>query len=49
MYAGRTYGTEVRKSINDLEIKLITFINPEDLTTDQQLLVMHVEIYKQKI
>ena len=36
-YAGRTYGTEVRKPINDLESKVSTFIKLEDLNTYQQI------------
>ena len=48
-YVGKTYVTESIKSINDLEGKVSAFINPEDLTTDQQLLLMHIEICKLKI
>ena len=36
-YAGKTYGTEVTKLINDLDRKASAFIKPEDLTMDQHL------------
>ena len=36
-YAGRTYGTEVRKSSNELESKVSMFIKPEDLTVQEDL------------
>ena len=48
-YAGRTYRIEVRKSINELYIKVSVFIKPEDLTMDQQLSLMNIESYKLKI
>ena len=42
-YEGKTYGIEVRKVINDIYIKLSAFFNPEDLTMDEQILLMHVK------
>ena len=44
-----TYGTEVKKEINDLEIKMGAFINTEDLTTDKYMSLMHIERCKVKI
>ena len=48
-YAGKTYETEVRKPINELEIKVSAFIKPEDLTTDKKLSLMHTESYTLEI
>ena len=48
-YVGRTYRKDVRKSINELEIKVRAFINREDLTMDQYLSLIHIEIYELKI
>ena len=36
-YTGQTYGTEVRKSSNELESKVSMFIKPEDLTVQEDL------------
>ena len=47
-FSGQTYGTEVRKSINEMESKVTNFVKTEDLTTDQQLYFMHIERYKLK-
>ena len=47
-YVERIYGTEVRKSTNELDIKVSVFINPEELTMHQQLSIIHIEIYKLK-
>ena len=42
-------GRGVIKAVNDMERKVSTFIKTEDLTTDQQLSLMHIERYKLKI
>ena len=41
-HAGRTYGLDVRKAINELESKVRGFINPEDLPVVQELSLMHI-------